>query len=290
MLKIGEFSSLSQTSVKTLRFYDAIGLLRPAHVDGDSRYRYYSADQIAELGLILRLRAFGFALEEIRKAMQAQTDASRLRAMLLDKRQVLLERLRDQEGRLAGLDSWVQQLDRGRVTQPYSVILKRIEARTIAAIRQSIPRYSDAVDLFGELRHQVKARRAAGAPPTAIWHTCGDSGNPVDCEAFTVVRRPLSSSCRIQVYELPATLVATIVHRGSIDVAPGPYVAARQWIAWHGYRVTGPKREMYWRGGVDQSRRSDVTEIQFPVAVQRSREFRRRSAASSDLAHQEKAR
>jgi DNA-binding transcriptional MerR regulator len=40
MLKIGEFSSLSQTSVKTLRFYDAIGLLRPAHVDGDSRYRY----------------------------------------------------------------------------------------------------------------------------------------------------------------------------------------------------------------------------------------------------------
>jgi len=45
MFKIGDFSRISQVSVKTLRYYDEIGLLRPAQVDRFTGYRYYSVDQ-----------------------------------------------------------------------------------------------------------------------------------------------------------------------------------------------------------------------------------------------------
>jgi len=45
MFKIGDFSRISQVSVKTLRYYDEIGLLKPAHVDRFTGYRYYSVDQ-----------------------------------------------------------------------------------------------------------------------------------------------------------------------------------------------------------------------------------------------------
>jgi hypothetical protein len=41
MLKIGEFSKLAQVSVKTLRYYDELGLLRPDWVDRYTGYRYY---------------------------------------------------------------------------------------------------------------------------------------------------------------------------------------------------------------------------------------------------------
>lgn len=84
MFRIGEFSRLSQTSVKTLRFYEAETLFAPAHVDPDSGYRYYSADQIIELEQILHLRTMGFSLRQIRDLKRG--DSGRLRAMLLDKR------------------------------------------------------------------------------------------------------------------------------------------------------------------------------------------------------------
>ena len=44
MFKIGEFYKLSQVTVKTLRYYDETGLLKPAKVDRFTSYRHYSAD------------------------------------------------------------------------------------------------------------------------------------------------------------------------------------------------------------------------------------------------------
>ena len=41
MLKIGEFSKLSRVSVRMLRHYDEMGLLRPAEIDRFTDYRYY---------------------------------------------------------------------------------------------------------------------------------------------------------------------------------------------------------------------------------------------------------
>ena len=55
MFKIGDFSKLSRVSVKTLRYYDELGLLKPAHVDHFTGYRFYSADQLPQLNRILAL-------------------------------------------------------------------------------------------------------------------------------------------------------------------------------------------------------------------------------------------
>ena len=56
MFKIGEFSRFSQVTVKTLRYYDEIGLLKPARVDPFTGYRYYSASQFPRLHRILALK------------------------------------------------------------------------------------------------------------------------------------------------------------------------------------------------------------------------------------------
>ena len=49
MLKIGEFSQLGQVSVRTLRLYDELGLLKPAQIDRFTDYRYYSIEQFVYL-------------------------------------------------------------------------------------------------------------------------------------------------------------------------------------------------------------------------------------------------
>ena len=46
MLKIGDFSKLSRVSVRMLRYYDEIGLLKPAEIDRFTDYRYYSEAQL----------------------------------------------------------------------------------------------------------------------------------------------------------------------------------------------------------------------------------------------------
>ena len=62
MLKIGEFSKLSRVSVRMLRHYDEIGLLKPAETDRFMDYRYYREDQLPIAGRIAALKDMGFSL------------------------------------------------------------------------------------------------------------------------------------------------------------------------------------------------------------------------------------
>ena len=65
MLKISEFSRLSQVTVKTLHYYDKIGLLKPVHIEGSTGYRYYSVDQLARIHRIMALKELGLPLEQV---------------------------------------------------------------------------------------------------------------------------------------------------------------------------------------------------------------------------------
>ena len=46
---IGEISKLSRISLKTLRYYDEIGLLKPKYVNQENNYRYYSIEQLTTI-------------------------------------------------------------------------------------------------------------------------------------------------------------------------------------------------------------------------------------------------
>lgn len=63
--KIGDFSNLVNISVRTLRYYDEIGLLKPEIVDKFTSYRYYTDDNVVEAQFITLLKEVGFTLQEI---------------------------------------------------------------------------------------------------------------------------------------------------------------------------------------------------------------------------------
>lgn len=66
MYTVGQFSKICQVSVKTLHYYDRIGLLPPLAVDAETGYRYYGSEQIDQMLLISRLKRYGLSLEDIR--------------------------------------------------------------------------------------------------------------------------------------------------------------------------------------------------------------------------------
>ena len=82
MIRIGDFSKLSRVSIKTLRYYDEMGLLKPVEVDRFTGYRYYDFHQLPRLYRILALKELGFSLEEIGRFLEENLSTEELRGML----------------------------------------------------------------------------------------------------------------------------------------------------------------------------------------------------------------
>jgi len=90
MLRIGDFSKIGRVSIRMLRHYDQIGLLKPACVDSVSGYRSYSVDQLHRLNRIIFLKDIGFSLNEINELIDSNISVNEMKAMLR-KRQKNLE-------------------------------------------------------------------------------------------------------------------------------------------------------------------------------------------------------
>lgn len=65
MLTVGAFSRASGLPVSALRYYDAAGLLRPAHVDPTTGYRWYTPSQVERARLVARMRLTGMPVADI---------------------------------------------------------------------------------------------------------------------------------------------------------------------------------------------------------------------------------
>jgi DNA-binding transcriptional MerR regulator len=75
---IGDFARHGRVSVRMLRHYDAIGLLRPAHVDPTTGYRSYRAARLADLNRIVALKDLGFTLEQVREMTDERVDLAQV--------------------------------------------------------------------------------------------------------------------------------------------------------------------------------------------------------------------
>ena len=73
MFSIGELASYQNISKQTLIYYDKIGLFKPAYVDPDNKYRYYTVKQVDYLDTILIMKEMGFTLNEIQEHMKNYT-------------------------------------------------------------------------------------------------------------------------------------------------------------------------------------------------------------------------
>ena len=105
-LSIGEMSNLTGISIRTLRYYDEIGLLKPSIVS-EAGYRYYDDEAARRLEQILFYRELDFSLRDIERILSSPSYDRRAamrqhRAMLLLKRRRLDELIRLTEENLEG--------------------------------------------------------------------------------------------------------------------------------------------------------------------------------------------
>ena len=139
MFKIGEFSRLSHVTVKTLRYYDRIGLLKPATVDRWTSYRYYSADQLPRLNRILALKDLGLSLDQIARLLDDDLSPDQIRGMLRLKQVELQEQLEEEQTRLARVEQRLRQIEKEETMSSQEVAVKQIPAQAVASVRDTVP-------------------------------------------------------------------------------------------------------------------------------------------------------
>lgn len=266
---------MGQVSVRTLRHYEEIGLLQPVEIDQWSGYRYYSTSQLPRLNRILRLKDVGLSLEQIGQMLEPDFRPEQLKAMLKQKQAEAHEQLKEIETLLSRVESWLNQLERGsEMTIPtnYEITLKKVEPILVASLRQAMSAYGNLGIPFGVLRSYLKQFGfVKHRPSLVLWHFPDtvpnlDEEDNFEVELIEQLDQAVPSSDQIKVYNLPPLqLSASVIHRGSLDLAYQAYQALGSWVETHGYKASGPIRQIHHEFNPGHDPSTYITEFQMPV-------------------------
>lgn len=89
-MQIGEVADRTGLSLRTIRYYEEVGLVRPA-TRSQGGFRLYTEPDVARLNLVKRMKPLGFSVEEMRDLLSvldeldAATDGERSRETLIDR-------------------------------------------------------------------------------------------------------------------------------------------------------------------------------------------------------------
>jgi DNA-binding transcriptional MerR regulator len=265
VLKIGEFSALTQVSIKTLRYYDEVGLLKPLRIDPETGYRYYSAIQLPRLHRILALKDLGFPLNRVAEALDEGVTADALRGMLMLRSVEQEDRVQEELERLARLKARIRLIEKGGLMST-EVIRKEVAPQWMVSLRETIPSRRAIGALFGRLYGEIGPLAGEGHG-VALFHDSEFKDEGVDTEVGVYLKQAASVTAPLTMRELPGVSVASIVHHGAFNHIAEATIAVLHWIEDNGYRQAGPLRELFLHVSQPVSRddESNITEIQVPV-------------------------
>lgn len=278
MLQIGEFSRLSRISVRMLRHYDQVGLLKPAEQDAQTGYRRYAVSQLAEANRITVLRDLGFPIREIGRL--AHADDGELARALDDRARELEEGIGREQRRLADLRRFRQEVEAGGAAVSCEVTLVSVPPYQVVALRMELADYDEERRAWERLGALMGERGITPSEPyTEYCEFCneeagsGSSGRAGDDTAVVVEVAVATDAhgeddgplCFYRSAALP--LAASIKVYGPYENIAPVYASFARWLEDHpALRMAGPTCEVAHRGPWNADDPQDyLTEFLVPV-------------------------
>src|SRR5215470_8322983 len=183
MYGIGRVARLAQVSVRTLRHYDDLGLLKPSHVDPITGYRHYTPEQVLRLHRILVLRDLGVPLAQIGRLIDDDVTVEQLRGILRLRQAEARARLAAQTEQLRRVEVRLAQLEEASVTD-YDVIVKRLAPMRVVALTEELEGYEQIGAACASLYPRLQAALAQRGVPIdglsiAQYEDTGDASRPL---------------------------------------------------------------------------------------------------------------
>lgn len=266
MFRIGEFSKMSKTTIKTLRYYDEIGLLKPEETDKFTSYRFYTTNQLVKLHHIQSLRQIGLSIDEIKLILAGHSAKA-----ILEKRKAEL---------VAEISCGQEQLSRiefillGREEQNfmnYQAITKELPECIVYSKRMTVPDYDAYFELIPALGKKIVQKypdiKCTVPEYCFIIYLDGEYKekdiNVEFCEAIDQLKPDFDD---IKFKKIESITAVSVMHKGAYAGLPRAYAFAFKWIEENGYAVADAPRESYIDGIWNKENEEDwLTELQVPI-------------------------
>ena len=262
MYKIGDFSKMSKTTIKTLRYYENERLLIPTYVDPHTNYRYYESSQLTELTKIISLRQAGLSINDIKEISIGNSVKE-----ILEKRKIELElELNTLNNKLSKINYLLED-----VNMSNEITIKKIPC--------CIVYYRDGVisDLskITEFALETGMLCAKANPTLKCIYPDYCYVSYLDSEykekdlmiryAQAVEKKGVEAD-GVKFIEIPEVEVVSIYHKGSYSNLRASYDVILKFIESNGYQIVDNVRECYIDGCWNKDSEEDyLTEIQFPI-------------------------
>lgn len=262
MYKIGDFSSMSKTTIKTLRYYEKEGLLKPVYVDLNTGYRYYETSQLMEISKIISLRQIGLSIKDIKNILNGYNMVE-----ILNKRKKELE----DDLVLFNMElSKINYLLEGD-NMKNEIFIKEIPSYVIYYCDGIISDFSKIPEFVlqaGEECAKVNPNLKCITPDYCyISYLDGEyKEKDIKIRYGQAVEKVGKETDKIKFKMMDAITAVCIYHKGAYDNLRDSYNIILKFIEDNGYEVIDNPRECYIDGCWNKDNEDDyLTEIQFPI-------------------------
>lgn len=270
MFKIGEFSKLTQISIRMLRYYDEIGLLKPAEIDKWTGYRMYCATQIPVLNRIVYLRDSGFNVAEIASALNKNDDG--LLVEQLDEKYAEIEKaIQGEQEKLRKIELAKKEILNEKNEMHYNISIKSIPGYEVLSLRRVIADYYAEGGLWQELSAFAEKNHIIISNDTlSIYHDSEYKETLVDVELCAPVKEYFRST-DIFIYRNtePVPAMACTMVYGDFSNIAGAYTAFAEWLQKNSqYKMSGQTRQIVHRGPWNENDPEKyLIELQIPLTL-----------------------
>ncbi len=242
--QVGEVSKICHIPIRTLHYYNDIGLLIPDKVNEESGYRYYSHNQLQMINVIKFYKEAGFSLQEIKKLIKRED--------VVYNQQKIEQRCEEIDRRIGELMTLKNKLryfqwEGTKSFHEGKVVFKDIPFQYVVFLRYKAACNEEQFILrFVELRRLVEEQGLyMTGPIMAIYYDDYRQFDyeQADIEVCATIVKPLEENPNIRVWG--GFKAATLLHYGSYKSEPISYQKLFDAMAEKGYSYKGQAIEKY---------------------------------------------
>lgn len=265
MIKIGDFSKIARVTIKMLRYYDEIGLLKPVYIDRDTSYRYYETEQLYDLSKIMALKQIGVSLADIK----AYLSGKNLELILEKRKKSAILELETVTRQITHINYLLKENNK---TMNYQTVIKEVPECIVYYRQAKLKNHAAITPFIVETEKEFDANNPTlkKVVPNYCYMVYLDEeykDSEISVEYAEAVEKMGKESKNVKFKVVRAITIASVLHRGSYRNLGEAYAFITNWIKENNYQFVGPAREWYIDGMWNKKSEEDwLTEIQFPVA------------------------
>ena len=278
LIPIGKMATANKVTIATLRLYDQMGLLKPAFIDPDSGYRYYTIQQTSRLDFIRYMRELGLSLADIQSILEKE-DVTLIEEKLIEKNNQIHQQLRELKAMHEAVDRTIQSIERYRKSPASGMIsLEFIDQRYILYAPCAVNFYETGIVAYEKIIHDLRTDLMEKGLPQILSYNLGTSILLSDFEAgrFIPDQIFIFGDRHLQDYGdairvLDSGMYACI-YLDSFDEEISAALKLKEFCRDHGYALDGDYicEELTEFNVFDMHRRNMFLRLQIPVKFQKN--------------------